>query len=373
MRECAQCEGELPEDATANQKYCVQSCRWDHSNGMAPEVSRRRRETGFAWDPVRPARKVEVKVPQRLAQGRGAGGSSSRSTSTWRTALVLPDPQIGYRRLADGRLDPFHDARAIDIAMQITEAERPDLTVWLGDFLDFPMFGRFRLEAEFAQTAQPALEYAHELLAKTTALSGETRLIEGNHDARLQNFIVDNAMAAAGLRRARSISNEWPVLSVPYLLRLEELGVEYVGGYPAGATYINDNLAAIHGHIVAPAGQTAAKVVADEQVSTIFGHVHRIETAHRTRNSRGAPRFNVAHTPGCLCRIDGAVPSVRSSKALKTGRPAKSWENWNQGLAVVRYQLGGDQKFVIESVPIYEGWALHRGQEFTSNLGVNDG
>lgn len=366
MAVCEQCGDEFAPKSVAN-RFCEKQCRWDHSNGRPAVHSQNRKRTGFAWDPVRPARKVEVKAKRRVV---------SAPEGAWKTAVILPDPQIGYRRLADGSLDPFHDARALDIALQVVELERPDLTVWLGDFLDFPQFGRYRQEATFAETVQPTLEYGHELIARTASLSREVRLIEGNHDARLQLYATDNALAAAGIRRAKEAPDSWPVLSVPYLLRLDELGVEYVGAYPTGATYLNDNLACIHGNVVGPAGMTAAKVVSQEQVSVIFGHVHRIETAYQTRNSRGRPRFNMAHTPGALCRIDGAVPSVKSAVNLRSGKPAKSWENWQQGLTVVRYLDEGpqvEQKFTIESIPIFEGWAQHRGQILTSDLEVDAG
>lgn len=365
MTPCAQCAEDFEPTSKVN-KFCSKNCRWDASNGRDPEYTRRRKLTGFAWDPVRPARKVEIST-------RKVSSSIPKHGTAWKTAVILPDPQIGYRRLADGTLDPFHDGRALDIAMQIVMAESPDLTIWLGDYLDFASFGRFRLEETFAQTVQPALEKAHEYMAITASLSGEVRLIEGNHDARLQNYITDNALSAAGLRRAKTPPEDWPALSVPYLLRLDELGVEYVGGYPSGATYLNDNLAAIHGNLVGPSGTTAAKVAQAEQVSTMFGHIHRHESASKTRNGRGKARQTVAYSPGCLCRIDGAVPSTKSATNLRTGRAVKSWEDWAQGLGVVRYQTGGDQRFAIEHIHIQEGFALHRGQEFRSALGVDAG
>lgn len=308
-------------------------------------------ETGPKWTPVDRGAPVRVTVPKPPKRVGLVG--------TWRTAVVLPDPQVGYRRLTDGTLDPFHDERAISVARQVLEAERPDLTVWLGDYLDLAPMGKYRYEPSFALTVQPALDYGHELLAVTRELSGEVRLIEGNHDLRLSTYLIDNAAAAYGLKRGGAKPDDWPVMSVPYLLRLDELGVEYVGGYPNGATYINDNLACIHGvklDLVALAN--------DEAVSVIQGHMHRIGSAYKTRNSRGAPKFSAAFSPGCLCRIDGAVPSTKSSLDPH-GRPAKSWENWAQGLMVVRYQEG-DGRFSTETVPIFEGEAVHRQQLFTA-------
>jgi predicted phosphodiesterase len=313
---------------------------------------------GPKWELPHRANPITVKVPTRtpaLLKG-------------WKTAALLPDTQFGFRRdLQTAALDPFHDDRALDVSLQILDGERPDLTIFLGDVLDLASFGKYRQEPGFVLTVQPTIDTAYEYIAKAMAYSKEGRFIEGNHDVRLQNMIIDNAVAAFGIRRAAAPPSEWPVLSVPFLLNLDDLGVKYVGGYPAGATYINDNLAAIHGRKVGNDRRSAATmVVEDERVSVVFGHVHRIETTYRTRNTRGAAKISLAHTPGCLCRIDGAVPGVKGGMDA-FGHAVKSWENWQNGMTIVRYQEG-DGKFAIETIPIIEGWALHGGQEFVSRV-----
>lgn len=312
-------------------------------------------ESGPKWPLVEPAKPVVVKVPKRPLRALAGG---------WKTAVVLPDPQIGYRRLSDGTLDPFHDEAAMSVAEQIVEAERPHLVVHLGDLLDLASMSHYRQEAAFALTVQPTLDRAYQFLATIAELADESRLLEGNHDARLSNYILDNAVAAFGLRRAGTPPTDWPVMSVPNLLRLDALGVEYIGGYPSGATYLNNELCCIHGRIVRSSkSSTAAAVAVEERTSVIFGHIHRIETQWRTFNQRGGYRTNVAHTPGCLCRIDGSVPSVKSG-SHPTGRPVRSWEDWQQGLCVVRYH--DDGRFALEQVHIDEGRALHGGKEFVA-------
>jgi hypothetical protein len=261
--------------------------------------------------------------------------------------MILPDPQIGFRLYEDGTLDPFHDEQAIDVALQITAVVQPDLVLWLGDYLDLAEFSHFEQEPAFARSTQAAIDYGHALLAKVGALVPGARqvLLEGNHDRRLQKHVTANAMAAFGLRQA---CGDWPVLSVPHLLRLDELGVEYVGGYPAGEYWVSDRLRAIHGVIVRNGGSTARAVAGAESVSTLFGHIHRIETGYATVRTRAGGQTRVAHSPGCLCRIDGAVPSTKGSTTLDE-RPVQSWENWQQGLTVVSYR-DGDEPFSLESV-----------------------
>lgn len=314
-------------------------------------------DDGPEWPVVQQAAPCRVSAPKPK--------KSAETLGAWQTAVILPDPQIGYRRYEDGTLDPFHDEAAMAAALQLVKHLKPEVVINLGDFLDLATFGTFEQEPAFALTTQAALDRGHRFLAEQRAAAPDAaiRLIEGNHDRRLQKSIIKNAQAAFGLRRA-NVPESWPVLSVPHLLRLDELDVEYVEGYPAGITWINENVACIHGHKVRSAGSTAAAVVDDERVSTIFGHVHRIEMQHKTRRTKDGPRHSFAATPGCLCRLDGAVPSTKSSTDSR-GRPVGSVENWQQGVGVVTFEPG-DGRFALELVAIYDGELTFRGKPFVA-------
>lgn len=306
---------------------------------------------GPEWPVVQPAKPCVV---EHKAKPRKQG--------KWKRAVILPDPQIGYRRDLDtGALDPIHDEAAMACALRLVAAADPDTIINLGDTLDLAEWGTFEQEAGFAFTTQASIDRGHRWLAEQKAAAPALErheLIEGNHDRRMEKAVRRNAMAAFGLKRANE-PESWPVMSVPNLLRLDELDVTYVGGYPAGITWVNDNLACIHGHKVRSSGSSAALVVDDERVSVLFGHVHRIELQHKTRRTKDGPKQSFAASPGCLCRIDGAVPSVKSSTD-PMGRPLLSWENWQQGVAVVEYEPG-DGRFHLELVPIIDGHARWHG------------
>lgn len=315
------------------------------------------------WPVVQPA------TPTRITPVKNSG----RAIRDGEVAVILPDPQIGYRFHQDtGEYDPFHDDKAIDVALQIVREVKPDKVIWLGDFLDLAEFGRYEQEAAFARTTQLSIDRGHYVLSQVRAVAPQASqtVIEGNHDRRLQNMIVANAKAAFGLRQADK-PGSWPVLSVPHLLRFDELGVEYAGGYPAASVWINRGLRCIHGFKVRSGGSTAAAVVKDDHVSTIFGHIHRVETQYLTRQEFGGnARTLVAHSPGSLCRIDGAVPSATGSTTLD-GRPVLSHENWQNGLSVVHYEPGGDS-FSIESVFIdtFNNYKTrYAGKVYTPNVG----
>lgn len=259
-------------------------------------------------------------------------------TTGYQTIAFLPDSQIGYRQLPNGKLDSFHDERAHDLALQLLHDIKPDTVVLLGDYLDFAELSlKHAIEASFLRTTQASIERAYRFLVDVRATVGNKAsivLLEGNHDFRLGGLIEASTKALYGIKRAESLPDDYPLMSVPYLLRLDELGVSYQEGYPANRYPISDYLQAVHGTKVRSNGSTAKAVVDDiSGTSTVFGHVHRREYAERTIHTQQGPRTIFAASPGCLCRIDGAVPSVKGGRTSK-GHPVSNYENWQQGIGI---------------------------------------
>lgn len=311
---------------------------------------------GPKWPVVQPG--PMCKLPKRSV-------SVVRRSDTWRTAVVLPDMQVGYFRTATNDLEPIHDERAIGVALAVIRAERPDLVVLVGDNLDGAELGKYRLSPAFQRTTQASIDRLATLCAELRDAAPEARIVwlAGNHEERLPNYLLDNAAAAFGLKRG-NLPESWPVLSMPYLCRMDEHGVEYLPGYPASTFWINQRLRVIHGDKVASGGSTAHKYLATEKTSVLYGHVHRREWAERTRLDHDGPKTILAASPGCLCRTDGVVPSTKGATDLD-GRPVATSEDWQQGIGVVRYEQD-DGRFVYQQVAIHDGWAMHGGREFTT-------
>lgn len=317
--------------------------------------------SGPEWPVVQPAAPTIIR-PIKTSQ--------AKSTGT-RTIVILPDPQIGYRRLHDGEMLPTHDEAAINVALQITRAAKPDHIVNLGDTLDLPEWSsKFLVLPEFVLTTQPTIDYGHRFLAQQRAIAPDAQitLLGGNHDDRLGKAIAKNAMAALRLRRAEA-PDEWPVLSIPNLLRLDDLNVQYVGAYPAGRIQLTRGgnsltpLWAIHGEKL-----DVAKVAKSERQSFVQGHIHRVGMACETYEISGRPETVMAFSPGCLCRVDGVVPSTRGG-VDEMGRPVSRWEAWQQGMAVVMEQEDGF--WSVEMVAIHHGRATWRGKTFDAT-GLDD-
>jgi hypothetical protein len=47
------------------------------------------------------------------------------------------------------------------------------------------------------------------------------------------------------------------------------------------------------------------------------------------------------------------------------GRPVPTVEDWQQGLAIVRFEPG-DGRFTYTNIAIHDGWAMHNGREYTA-------
>lgn len=311
-------------------------------------------EEGPQWPVVQPGPKINLpKVT-----------SVKKVKKPYQQAVIVPDVQIGYYRKDDGTLEPTHDESAIAVALAVISDLQPEMIVCVGDNIDFPELGKYRTSPAFALTTQAAIDRATVLGAQLRAASPKAKIywLAGNHEERLPNFILDNAKATFGLRKG-DYPKSWPVMSVPSLCRFDEYDIEYRPGYPAGELWINEKLRVIHGTRVKSNGSTAHIYLNQEKTSVIYGHIHRVETAYKTRRDYSGAKTIMAASPGCLARIDGAVPSTKGGIDLD-GRPLTVVEDWQQGLGVVTFESSGEHKFSYECMHIYAGWGILRGVEY---------
>jgi len=286
-------------------------------------------------------------------------------TRDYQRAVILPDIQAGYFRLQDETLEAIHDEQALEVALQVTKAAKPNLIVLHGDNLDLAEMGKYMVTPAYARTTQAAIDRMTLLCAQLRNIAPDARIvwIAGNHEERLPKYIINNAVASFGLRQGNA-PETWPVLSVPHLCRLDEYEVEYLPGYPTGSFWINNRLRVIHGDKVASGGSTAHKYLGTEKTSVLYGHIHRREWAERTRDDHDGPKTILAASAGCLARVDGAVPSTKGGTDLD-GRPLQRTEDWQQGMAVVDYEPGeGD--FHLELIPIRDGVARWHGKNYSA-------
>ena len=139
---------------------------------------------GPEWDPIHQG--PPIRLPKTTVK---------TTLSDWRTCVVLPDIQAGFFRAMDGSLVSTHDPLAIDYAIAIIKQEKPDVVALNGDNADFPEFGKYRLTPAFALTTQATIDFLTTLCARIRDAAPQARIVwlEGNHEVRLTNYILDNA------------------------------------------------------------------------------------------------------------------------------------------------------------------------------------
>jgi len=323
-------------------------------------------EQGPQWPIVTPGPTIRLQKPK----------AKPAKTTGWESALIIPDIQIGYYRKSMDAwdLEPIHDEKAIEISLAIARKYQPDQIIMVGDNLDFAEFGSFDTEPAFKQMVQPTIDRGTLLCAQFRDAAPHAKIvwIQGNHEQRLPRYQVRNFEAAHGITVGRlpdEARANYPLFSVPVALRMDEFDITYLSGYPENRYFINSNLMVVHGDKVVSNNSTTKKYLDNERISVIYGHIHRNEVAYRTRATEDGPRTIMAASPGCLCRIDGAVPSAKSGRN-DFGLPIyKGAENWQQGLAMVQYQpkgVGGEY-FSYEPMWIFDGRGNFRGEEYKAD------
>ncbi len=325
---------------------------WQHKDKTTQAIINLSGEVG--WEPIRPARHVTVETP--LIEAVSHSGK--------RLALKGGDTQVGFRKFSDGSYEAFHDEKAMELFVIIAAAYQPDEIDLLGDLLDLPSQGKYAKEAAFANTTQMAIDYLHAWLSKLRAVCPNTRIsiVEGNHDKRMQNFVEINTLATFGLRQA-NLPESWPVMSIPYLLRLAELDITYYDAYPTATKWDNATTRNIHGTRASSVGSTTSQYIKElPHINTWAGHTHRVEITYKNvQGAWGDVIESYSANPGCLCKSDGTVPSVKGA-IRADGRHGSTVEDWQQGFGFNWYD---DTESWPAVYRIRDGRAIIDGVEYS--------
>lgn len=205
---------------------------------------------------------------------------------------------------------PFHDEGLHEAVVAWLKEFKPDRAIMLGDLLDFDQVSRHRKTPEWTATLQDTIDQGYAVLRAYIEASPNTAwtMLDGNHEDRLRKAILDYLYATYGLRRAES-PEENPVLSVPFLLRLDELGVEWVksatGSYEDAQVNVTSELAARHGWIARKgSGASALQTIDHLRYSVVIGHTHRQSVVFHTAHSiTGEPKTLLGCEAGTLAQV----------------------------------------------------------------------
>lgn len=246
------------------------------------------------------------------------------------TAVVLSDLHF-----------PFQDDRAIAVALAFIEDKQPETVYLAGDIVDFYALSRFSKDPRRELMLQEELDTTAAFLAALRSSAPLARIvfIEGNHEARLGAYLQDpQRRALHGLR----------VLSVPALLDLDALGIEYVDSKARTAFATEGIIKVGHFNKVNQYSAYTAKNLLDKHMcSLVQGHTHRLGTHYRTVEGLGT---FVAAENGCLCELDPEYASA---------------PDWQHGFTVIT-RVRGSNRFHLQQLPIVDYELLFGHRRYTA-------
>lgn len=182
------------------------------------------------------------------------------------------------------------DMKAWNFALSLLEFIGPDEIFLGGDIYDHESVGRYRKKPEAITSLQAEISHGFDELAKLRSACPTAHIYfyRGNHERRLDNFLLDFAQPLVGLQ----------ALCPSRLYRLAELDIEIVERGPVK----KGHLWLAHGDEFSTGSTNpAARALDDLNSNILFGHVHRVSTASKQQLNK---RSIVAWSNSCLCRLD---------------------------------------------------------------------
>jgi hypothetical protein len=167
-------------------------------------------------------------------------------------------------------------------------------------------------------------------------------------------MICSNLEAAYAPRPANAPKEAHPSMSVPALLGLDELGVEWIADYPKGVLWVNPKLRVKHAQYTgSQPGQAVGKALKHARFSTIFFNAHVDESAHVTVHEHDGMRTYGAYCLGTGGRLDDYGPP-------NGGREV----SWQQSFGVLDYQTAGSCLYQLQHVMVWGGRCLFEGRYY---------
>jgi predicted phosphodiesterase len=222
---------------------------------------------------------------------------------------------------------PYHDEKAIEVALMKGKSEKVNIIILLGDLLDMYQMSQWVKDPKNPNMAFE-IETCREFLQMLRKEFPDADIIwkEGNHEARWQTYFYRNAPDVAVL----------PGMTVYDYMNVEQYGVQVVREHrPISVS----TLLLYHGHEL-PRGLTNPVNQARGQwlratANMIAGHGHRTST-HIERSATGQIFSN--WSIGCLCDLTPQYAPINK---------------WNHGFGILTQE--GPKSFHFNNYSIHDG------------------
>ncbi len=216
-------------------------------------------------------------------------------SSRW---LLIPDTHA-----------PFHDSIAWRCMLNAARVARPDGIVVIGDFADFYAVSFHEKNPARSSRLVDELPCINERLDELDSLGARTKVFcRGNHEARLDRYIAENAKALLG----------FPGLSMNDAFRLTKRGwvdVPYLATYAVGDCVFTHT-------ITKYGGQNAHRNIRDAyNTNAVQGHTHKLSWEIRGDFFGGS-------------RVGMTIGSLMSFDLVEHEHKAKAAKEWHHGFGL---------------------------------------
>lgn len=229
---------------------------------------------------------------------------------------------------------PYDNVKSVGLMLNVANDFKPDIIVANGDIADFYAVSAHRRDPRRGLVLDDEVYSVNVFLSLVDAIGAKEKwFIEGNHENRLERYLMDKADALVGLRGT----------DVPTLFDLDERGwnhVPYKDYVQIGKVTYTHDLDYAGKHV-------ATRAVADAQHSIVVGHAHRIGYVVEG-DATGTPKVGACF--GWL----GDASQANYKHRLKANR------DWAQGFGVGYMDSDGTTWFV--PVPIVNDRAVVEGR-----------
>lgn len=204
---------------------------------------------------------------------------------------------------------PYHSKRAYNLCLEVASYFGVDDIILYGDYADFYAIHQHgNKHPRLPSLLEKEIESVNDGLDELELLfpDASKTYIEGNHEFRLERFLVNQAPALYGIINCKTLFN------------IKERGWKWVPyGPDQKVRVLNSHLYARHEALGTSTKVTAAKGMC----SICYGHIHRIEEGH-------------------MVGLDGKEHVVFScgwlgNKKLKVYNYVKTHHQWQLGFALV--------------------------------------
>lgn len=320
-------------DATDHQGK-LQLCR---NYGISYTTGKSWRQTPPDPEPFRPQPTGEVmKMPAR------------RTRPNMPLKLKIGDKPQTIAVLCDSH-NPFQDKTVLSLVEDFLTELQPDVLLYNGDMNDFYQISKFDKNPSRIDKMQDDIDDTKAMFKRHREIcpNAVMKLLDGNHEDRLERYLWSSAPALSSLR----------CLEIEELFGLKEFEIEHIP-YECGLM-INEIFLVMHGTIASVhSGYTAKRMYEKHGGNGLCAHVHRLGSFYK-RDRFGTWGW---WEGGCLCRLD------------------PDWimnPNWVQGFNLVHFQ---GKRFWVEQIAIvgtplslmyggklYRLEKEHNGQETAKN------